>query len=46
MFVIDRVELAAVDQAFRVGDFDYRNAFVFEQRPDACDEPEQIGHVG
>ena len=45
MLVVDRVELAVVDQVADIGRLDHRHAVVLEQRRDAGDEAVGVRHV-
>ena len=46
VLMIDRVELAAIDQVFNIRHFDDRNAFRFQQETQALNKSIEIRDVG
>ena len=46
VLMVDRVELAVVDQIDQIGHLQDRDAVLFEQGGDALDQAVQVGHVG
>ena len=45
MLMIDRVELAVVNEVHQIRTLDHRHAVILEDDPDALDEPVEVRHV-